>query len=83
MHVKGDAKLEFVRNGKKCNMKFLDADVKKPLASVCLGRKIRRIPMSKRYGVFVVQLDAQASENATKMVSLDESNKNSVVRRLA
>ena len=34
MHVKGDAKLEFVRNGKRCNMMFLDADVKRPLASV-------------------------------------------------
>ena len=34
IHVEGDAKLEFVRDGKTCNMKFLDADVKRPLASV-------------------------------------------------
>ena len=29
-----DARLEFVRDGQMCNMKFLDADVKRPLASV-------------------------------------------------
>ena len=34
LRVEGDARLEFVRGGKKCNMKFLDADVKRPLASV-------------------------------------------------
>ena len=30
----GSARLEFVLDGKKCNMKFLDADVKRLLASV-------------------------------------------------
>ena len=34
IQVEGDAKLEFVRYGKKCSMRFLDADVKRPLASV-------------------------------------------------
>ena len=34
IRVEGDAKLEFTREGKKCCMKFLDADVKRPLASV-------------------------------------------------
>ena len=34
MHVEGDARLDFVRNGKKCNKKFLDAGVKQQLASV-------------------------------------------------
>ena len=29
MRVEGDARLEFVRDGKKRNMMFLDADVKK------------------------------------------------------
>ena len=32
--VEGDARLEFIRDGMKCSMKFLDADVKRPLASV-------------------------------------------------
>ena len=30
IHVEGDARLELVREGKKYNMKFLDADVKRP-----------------------------------------------------
>ena len=34
IHVEGDARLDFVLHGKKCNMKFFDADVKRPLASV-------------------------------------------------
>ena len=32
--VESDAKLEFIREGKKSCMRFLDADVKRPLASV-------------------------------------------------
>ena len=32
--MEGDAKLEFMREGKKCCMKFLEADVKRPLPSV-------------------------------------------------
>ena len=32
--VEGEARLAFVRDGKKCNMKFLGADEKRPLASV-------------------------------------------------
>ena len=34
IRVDGGATLEFVWDGKKCNMRFLDADVKRPLASV-------------------------------------------------
>ena len=34
IRVEGDARLEFVRGGKKCNIKFLDAGVKRLLASV-------------------------------------------------
>ena len=33
IRVEGDARLEFIRDGMKCSMKFLDADVKIPLAS--------------------------------------------------
>ena len=32
--VEGDARLDFMRNGAMCSMNFLDADVKRPLASV-------------------------------------------------
>ena len=34
IRAEGDARLEFVRDGKKCSVKFLDADVERPLASV-------------------------------------------------
>ena len=34
IRVEGDARLEFIRDGMKCSMKFLDADVKRTLASV-------------------------------------------------
>ena len=34
IRVEGDARLEFIRDGMKCSMKFLDADDKRPLASV-------------------------------------------------
>ena len=34
IRFEGDARLEFIRDGMKCSMKFLDADVKRPLASV-------------------------------------------------
>ena len=34
IHIEGDARLEFVRDGKRCNMKFVDAAVRRPLTSV-------------------------------------------------
>ena len=34
IRVERDARLEFIRDGMKCSMSFLDADVKRPLASV-------------------------------------------------
>ena len=80
MQVEGDAKFEFVRTGKKCSMKFLGADVQRPLASVSAtvdrGNTVvfgpqdshienrstgQRLPMTRRNGVFVMQLKAQAS----------------------
>ena len=33
IRVEGDARLEFVRDGKKCSTRFLDVDVKRPVAS--------------------------------------------------
>ncbi len=34
IQVKGEAELAFEQKGKRCTLKFLDADVKRPLASV-------------------------------------------------
>ena len=34
IHVEGEATLNFSKGGKRCAMKFLDADVKRPLAAV-------------------------------------------------
>ena len=34
IRVEGDAKLEFVRQGKKCCMKFLEVRVRRPLPAV-------------------------------------------------
>ena len=34
IRVEGDAELDFLRGGRKCCMKFLDADVERPLASI-------------------------------------------------
>ena len=34
IHIEGDARLDFVPDGKMCNMKFLDDDIKSQLASV-------------------------------------------------
>ena len=34
IRVEGDERLKFVRDGKECNMKFLDADVQTASASV-------------------------------------------------
>ena len=85
MHVEGDAKLEFDRTGKKCSMKFLDADVQRRLASVsatvCECSTVvfgpqdshientstgQRLPMTRRNGVVVMQLKAQAGADETK-----------------
>ena len=102
IHVQRDARLEFVRDGKHCNMKFLDADVKRPLASVSAiadwGISVafgpqesyikntstgQRIPMHRRQGVFVVQLDARAGTRSTNTVRFGEPNTDSVFRRPA
>ena len=102
LHVEGDARLAFVRDGKKCNMKFLDADVERPLASVSAivdeGNVVvfgpqeshiehtsigQRIPMNRRQGVFVVQLDAREGTRSMTTVRFDEPNTYSVFRRPA
>ena len=91
IRVEGDARLEFIRDGMKCSMKFLDADVKRPLASVSAivdeGNVVvfgqhesfienvstgQRIPMCRRNGVFVMQLDTQPCQKTTKSVRVNE-----------
>ena len=89
----------------KCSMKFLDADVRRPLASVSaivdVGNVVvfgqresfienmstsKRIPMCRMSGVFVMRLDAQLCQKATKSVRFSEEDatrKMSVFRRLA
>ena len=82
-----------MRKSKKCNVKFSDDDIKRPLASVseivdegnifvlgpqdlCIENTStrQRIPMSRRKGVFVVQLDARTGPRATKHVRFDDLN---------
>ena len=87
IRVEGDARLEFIRDGMKCSMKFLDADIKRPLASVSaivdevnavvFGQHESfiedvRIPMCRRNGVFVMRLDTQPCQNTTKSVRFNE-----------
>ena len=43
----------------------------------------QRMPMSRRNGVFVMQLKAQPSTDATRRVRFHAQNMNSVLRRLA
>ena len=43
----------------------------------------QRMPMSRRNGVFVMQLKAQPSTDATRRVRFHAQNMNSVFRRLA
>ena len=95
--VERDARLEFVEEGKKCNMKFLDADVKRSMASVSANLDAGtivvfgpwesyientnigwRIPMSRKKGVFVLQLDAQAESRTAEAVTFDEPNTNEI-----
>ncbi len=78
--VMGEVELEFVRSGRTCSMMFLDANVKRPLASVSaiIGQGNRavfdpresyvesvstgqRLPMLRKRGVFVTELQTDAS----------------------
>ena len=78
IHVEGEATLNFKRNGKQCAMRFLDADVKRPLAAVSAivdeGNTVvfsargayiendvtkEKIPMIRRNGVFILELEAE------------------------
>ena len=81
IEVDGDALLQFERGGRRCAMRFLDADVKRPLGAVSAivdeGNDVifsakgsyiencetkERIPMIRKNGVFVIQLEALHGE---------------------
>ena len=87
IRVEGDARLEFIRDGMKCSMKFLDADVKRPLASVSaivdegnvvvFGQHesfIENVSTGQRNGVFVMRLDTQPCQKTTKSVRFNEED---------
>ena len=73
-------------------MKFLDADVKRPLASVSAivdeGNVVKfgpQDPMSRRDGVFVVQLEAQAmmsnvTTDSVKLMETEMTGSNETMR---
>ena len=76
IRVEGDARLEFVRDGKRCNMKFVLASVSAivheivvfvPRESYTENTSTGQIiPRSCRKGVFVAQLNAQVGSRAAE-----------------
>ena len=105
IRVEGYSNLAFERGGRRSNMKFLDADVRRPLASVSAivdeenvvvfgpqeayienTSTAQRIPMCRRKGVSVVQLDVRESPKKVESKTPDESDTHEgilVFRRLA
>ena len=54
IEVQGEALLEFDLKGRKCGMKFLDADVKKPLVAVsAMEDEGNTVVFSKKWGSYV------------------------------
>ena len=54
IEVEGEALLEFDLKGRRCGMKFLDADVKKPLAAVsAMEDEGNTVVFSKKWGSYV------------------------------
>ena len=54
IEVDGEAVLEFANNGRRCGMKFLDADVKKPLGAVsAMVDEGNTVVFSRRWGNYV------------------------------
>jgi len=54
IEVEGEAVLEFEMGGKKCGMKFLDADVKKPLGAVsAMEDEGNTVVFSRKWGSYV------------------------------
>ena len=53
IRVEGDARLKFIRGRMKCSMKFLDADVKRPLASVSAIVDERTVVVFGQHELFI------------------------------
>ena len=54
IEVDGEAVLEFEMGGRKCGMKFLDADVKKPLGAVsAMEDEGNTVVFSRKWGSYV------------------------------
>ena len=54
IEVEGEAVLEFMKDGRKCRMKFLDSDVKRPLAAA--GEIVEEgdtVVLSQKWGSFI------------------------------
>ena len=81
IEVEGEAALHFKRGQRRCAMRFLDADVRRPLSVVSAmvdegnevvfrrsGSFVRnektkeKIPMERRGGVYVMELDVEGSQ---------------------
>ena len=90
IRVEGDARLELVRDGMKCSVKFLDADVKRPLAPVSsivdegnvvvFGQHesfIENVSAGQRIPMcrrIVMRLDTQPCQKTTKSVRFNEED---------
>ena len=68
IRVEGDARLEFVRDSKKWSMRFLDADFKRPLASVS------PIVVSGKVAVFGQHESFIENKNIGQMVPMSRRN---------
>ena len=60
IRVEGEAKLRFRRNGKQCEMDFLDADVKRPLGAVSAIVDAANIVIFSRAGSYILHEEAMA-----------------------
>ena len=53
IQVEGDARLELIRDGMECSMKFLDANDKRPLASVSAIEDEGDVVLFGQHGSFI------------------------------
>ena len=54
IEVYGEAVLEFEKGGRQCGMRFLDSDVKKPLASVsAMNDEGNTVVFSRKWGNYI------------------------------
>ena len=84
IRVEGDGRLEFIRDEINCRMKFLDADVKRPLASVSATVDEGNVVVFGQHESFIgtdERLDARPGSVGFGEVNTNE--RTSVFRRLA